>query len=377
VLSHGEDRACRRAAELVALLEEFSSGTLRDARWPAWQEAARAWAELDLPRHGASSRLEEGQQETALRLQPELDSAFQGWLRRSYSALGGRRLPEPHHLHHVPHYLAYRRRTGAADRVALLVLDGLSLADWLLVGPTWRVRHPEWRLEERMLLAQIPTLTAVSRQALVSGRRPADFTATLGDSGAEPRHWAAFWSAEGLPAEACRHLLLAPHRGQGVPDDPGAWALCLVYGGVDGLLHGATLGAEEVRASLRVWLEQESPEVEAAVEDLLRRGFAVYLASDHGHIEARGVGQPSEGVLVRTRSKRARVYGERSRAQSAQQSFAETVLWGGDGLLPEGVWALMPSGREAFAPFGERVVTRGGITLEEMVVPLVEISRTR
>ncbi|MBP6015799.1 MAG: PglZ domain-containing protein [Candidatus Promineofilum sp.] len=73
--------------------------------------------------------------------------------------------------------MAYdRRQAGPGGRVALLVLDGLSLADWGRVREAWAARRPDWAMTQRgPLLAQIPTATAVSRQALVSGRRPAEF----------------------------------------------------------------------------------------------------------------------------------------------------------------------------------------------------------
>ena len=37
--------------------------------------------------------------------------------------------------------------------------------------------------------------------------------------------------------------------------------------------------------------------------------------------------------------------------------------------------ALMPSGRDAFAPGGEVVVTHGGISIDEAIVPLIQISK--
>ncbi len=37
--------------------------------------------------------------------------------------------------------------------------------------------------------------------------------------------------------------------------------------------------------------------------------------------------------------------------------------------------ALMPAGRTAFAPWGEVVVTHGGISIEEVIVPFVQIEK--
>jgi hypothetical protein len=58
-----------------------------------------------------------------------------------------------------------------------------------------------------------------------------------------------------------------------------------------------------------------------------------------------------------------------------QAQYPETILWSDNALLPAGWHALMPSGRQAFAPQGTRVVSHGGLTIDEMVVPLIHIER--
>ncbi|MBU0705476.1 MAG: BREX-3 system phosphatase PglZ [Chloroflexi bacterium] len=376
ILAPEEDRRPRRAAELLSILTEYQDAAPAGARWEQWQAIARAWAELTTLRYDPDLSLELAQRDAYDKLIGEIDTAFLAWLRRRYAPLGSQRLPTPHHLYHVPHYIAYQRRQGAADRVALLILDGMALADWILIGPTWRARHPDWRFEERLLLAQIPTLTAVSRQALVSGLRPADFATTLDTTRAEPKHWAAFWAREGLPADVCSYAHLALDRSEPPPESDSARtrALCLIENKIDDLVHDATLGTKDFYASLRVWLEGYGRRVEKVIESLLARGFTVYLASDHGHVEARGFGRPSEGLAVDTRGRRARIYSDRRAADNVQRSFSETILWSQDDLLPDDVWALMPQGRSAFDTFNESVVTHGGPTLDEVIVPLVTVN---
>jgi len=376
VLAPEEDHRPRRAAELLDILTEYLDAAPTGARWEQWQAIARAWAELTTLRYGSDAPLEPAQREAYDKLIGEIDTAFLSWLRRRYAPLGSQRLPTPHHLYHVPHYIAYQRRQGAADRVALLVLDGMALADWILIGPAWRARHPDWHIEEHLLLAQIPTLTAVSRQALVSGLRPADFAATSDTTRTEWRHWTAFWAREGLPADVCSYAHLALDRNGPPPESDSARtrALCLIENKIDDLVHDATLGTKDFYASLCVWLEEYGKRVEQVIENLLVRGFSVYLTSDHGHIEARGFGRPSEGLAVDTRGRRARIYSDRHAADNVQRSFSETILWSQDGLLPDDVWVLMPQGRSAFDTFNETIVTHGGPTLDEVVVPLVTVS---
>jgi len=375
LLAPDEDRLPRRMAELLIILAEQMDTALAVARWERWQAVARAWAELNTLRYHPDGRLDEAQRMACERLQEKLDAEFLDWLRQRYAPLGSQRLPTPHHLHHVPHYIAYQRRQGQADRAALLILDGMSLADWTLIGPAWRARHPDWRFREQLVMAQIPTITAISRQALVSGLRPADFAATLNTNKAEPRQWSGFWAREDLPAEACAYAHLNLDRAGPPPalNSPRVQALCLVDNSIDDMLHGASLGAADVQASLRLWLEQQAPYLEMVIAGLLDHGFTVYLTSDHGHVEARGIGQPSEGLTVDTRSKRARLYSDRHAATNVQQGFSQTVLWSKDGLLPNNAWVLMPQGRSAFDTFNETVVTHGGLTLDEVVVPLVTI----
>jgi hypothetical protein len=140
------------------------------------------------------------------------------------------------------------------------------------------------------------------------------------------------------------------------------------------MIHDATLGAPDFYASLRVWLEEYGRRVERVIAGLLARDFTVYLTSDHGHVEARGFGRPSEGLTVDTRGKRARIYSDRRAATDVQEGFPQTILWSQDGLLPDDVWVLMPEERNAFDTFNEIVVTHGGPTLDEVVVPLVTIN---
>jgi len=387
-----EDLEAQLAAAVDALGQELALGNMRGRCiqrpcWEGWQDIARRWAEITVRRCALGAlappdlvggRVNRGLTPELGRrlstLQAQMDSAFWGWLRERYAPLAAQQLPMPHHVYHLPHFMAYRRRqSGARERVALLVLDGMALSDWALIGSAWRKRHPDWHLEESLLLAQVPTITSVSRQALVSGLRPAEFMFKEGRS--EAQGWRAFWAQQDLPETSVAYARLALDREEppAVLSSSQPRALCLVDHTLDELTHGASLGAANVQAALRVWLESYSPRLEDEIAGLLSRGYVVYVASDHGHVEARGMGLPSEGLTVDTRGQRARLYTDRGAAERVRGAFAETELWERDGLLPEGVCALVPRDRLAFATYHDTVVTHGGLTLEEVIVPLITI----
>ena len=369
VLVRAESARLKRLHLLLDAVEERLAPGVPEA-FADWAALAQQWAELSALRHHPQADLTGAEVDRYSVLQTQLDLNCADWLVRAYPALAVNILPAPHHLFHVPQYLAAQRRRGAVDRLALIVLDGMALADWLVLWEGWGLRH-RWRAETRLLLAQIPTVTAISRQALISGRRPAEFADTITHNRAEVRHWQHFWRGEGLGAHAC----LYTRDLRALPPSPDVQVCCLVFTIVDELHHRALLGPEEAQASLRRWRDHHAAAFEATLDALLAAGFAVWLTSDHGATAAVGIGQPSEGQIVETRSLRARTYRDALLAQAVQRDFPATHLWCDDGLLPADLWALMPQSRGAFAPADEIHITHGGLSLEEVFVPLVRIYR--
>jgi len=374
LLTSRADRRPRRMAEIHADLSERLGVLSPGSRWEAWQPLARLWAELALLRAEAT----DAQPASAyLSLRSRLDEAFSTWLAGRYTSLGAQRLPTPHHVHHVPHYLNYRREQGQ-EKIALIVLDGLALMDWLLIRAAWQRRKPGWQMSESLLLAQVPTITAISRQALVSGLRPADFASSIQNNHEEPHEWTNFWRRSDLPAEACAYVSV-DFRRDPIPDeltDPRLRQLCLVERTVDEIVHGSVLGNADLIATLQVWLdEKKNPQIlESVISGLLERGFHVFIASDHGHTEAIGIGQPNEGILAQTRGRRVRIYSDRNIARQTQDAFQPSLLWENDGLLPNDLYPIFPGDRGAFVPKNQPVLTHGGISIDEVIVPFIEIT---
>ncbi len=228
-------------------------------------------------------------------------------------------------------------------------------------------------------------MTAISRQALISGRRPAQFETTLLHNRHEERHWSSFWQLQGLAPDAIAFAHLATQREAAYPDviqNRRIQALCLVSSVVDEKVHKESQGAIGWQATLGVWLHANDGQhqpiawLEELIKHLCNLRYTVAITSDHGHVEAIGIGFPQEGVLVESRSKRARLYSNPDIVRVVQLQFADTIVWTDDGLLPAQTQVMMPQGRRAFAPAGELVISHGGITIEEMAVPLITIRQS-
>lgn len=376
-----------RLQRLSTLLEDANQqihGIKLDAQvgWNVWKELALTWADLCSMILQTDLAADRDQKEAYRNILRDIDPLFTTWLRQNYTALGAQRLPAPHHVHHIPHYLAYLRNLGRLDKVVLLVLDGLSLMDWQVVSAAWSQRHADWKIRTDLVLSQIPTVTSISRYALISGMRPADFVNDMDQRVSEARAWELFWSRDGVAESACKLLPLYYDRQiDQLPElqDPRVTFWCLIDDTTDKLAHHATLGTADQQSSLRLWLDPihhpNSLPLEAQLDAYLDQGYTLFIASDHGHVEAAGVGAPSEGLVAQTRGKRVRIYKDRLAALRVQNAFADTIVWDNDGLLPDQMTALMPEGRNAFAPNGEVVVTHGGVSIDEVIVPFIQVTK--
>jgi len=369
VIGSWEDRKARRIQELEEILSTQDLEQLSQSRWDAWQKLAWRFAEYQsltakrTPEEHISTHID------------QINQSFMNWLKDHYAALATQSLPKPHHLMHVLQWIAYQRRKKSLDKTALIVMDGLSLADWYSIRAKWQPRNPDWSIEERSVLAQIPTITAISRQALVSGLRPIDFADTFMHNRFEGKRWQTFWQDQNLSAESCFYAHYHSNENSDWIDQPHLKSVCLIDNTLDEIMHNTTQGNQEFYASLEIWLANESKRLEKTIDQLLAKGFSVTLSSDHGHIQAQGFGNVSEGITAITRGKRARIYSDRNLAEKYQKQKEGSALWQNDGLLPNDIVALMPSKAQAFAPDGKIVVAHGGMSMQEMIVPLIQIKK--
>src|SRR5688500_7947340 len=101
-------------------------------------------------------------------------------------------------LHHVPHRLARDMEGSASNRVALVVMDGLVLDQWVTVRQLLHKQDPHLDMRESATFAWIPTLTSVSRQSIFSGKPPLYFPSSINSTNSEEKLWKQFWEGHGL-----------------------------------------------------------------------------------------------------------------------------------------------------------------------------------
>ena len=364
----------RRLGSLMEAVGDSIPGP--DARHHEWTAFAYRWAELDVLRLESTASARSETDARIAELRTEVDRTFLAWTERRYAGLHNQPPDPPVMVHHVPRYLARRLEHGSEDKVALIVADGLALDQWLVLRDVLADQRPCLRYREGAVFAWVPTITSVSRQAIFAGKPPFYFPASIHTTDREARLWNQFWVDAGVEARAIGYA-------KGLGDGPldgvselvsrnGIRALGLVVDKVDRIMHGMELGTAGMHNQVRQWAGEGF--MAGLLDKLLGEGFAVYLTSDHGNIEAEGRGRPSEGAVADVRGERARIYPDGTLRSRVQAQFPDAVAWPAIGL-PEDCLALLAPGRSAFVREGERVVGHGGASLEEVVVPWVRIER--
>jgi len=301
----------------------------------------------------------------------DINEKFYKWMISRYHTLTSLPpYPKPKMVHHIPE--AINKDNQRNERTALIVLDGMSFAQWRVIQKF--LKNKGFMFNEQQVFAWVPTLTSVSRQAIFSGNSPLSFGCTIHTTSAEERRWKTFWENHGILKQ-----YVAYQKGLGNERYDSNNILALqknqtkVYGAVidiiDQFTHHAVLGEKSIDSHLSMWLE--SNYLAHLLTDLKEAGFTIYLTSDHGNTKATGVGRVSEGVLVQQKGQRVRVYDDKTLFEDAASRLPVTK-WSQIGL-PESYHALLAKYGEAFVPQNHSVVTHGGISIEEVIVPFVKV----
>jgi len=373
IVSLVEDRR-RRMEGLLDSIEKTLPTV--EARHGEWVRFAYRWAELVALELEPDTTLPEEYRERLDAMRSRIDSALSGWALKRYASLVNLPPAPPVMLHHVPRYLARSLGDDRSTKVALLLVDGLSLNQWTVLREVLGEQDSKLRFRETALFAWIPSITSVSRQAAFAGKPPVFFPASIHTTDKESTLWTQFWVDHGLTQH---EVAYAKGLGDGDLDDvsqlltrPTLRVAGLVIDKVDRIMHGMELGAAGMHNQVRQWAKQRFM---LNLLGLLRdSSFQVYLASDHGNIEAKGVGRPAEGAIADLRAERVRIYSDSRLRAQVKQRFPESLEWPSIGL-PDNYLALIAPDRAAFVPAGECLVGHGGISIEELLVPLIQVDR--
>lgn len=345
-----------------------------EARYPDWLNFAGRWAHLNEMRYGIPGLVGSEIDNQIKEYQEKVDVAFKKWLSQRYAGLYNMPSNPPLMQHHVPRAMS-EICVNQGRRVALLVLDGMSFDQWLIIKHELLKKNLRFKFDESAIFAWVPTITSVARQALFSGNIPANFASSIATTEKEPTLWTQFWVQQGLNREASGYI-----KGLGDADSldeveemassPRIKALGLVVDKIDKIMHGSELGEAGMHNQVKHWASQGF--MDKLLEILKKYNFQIYLTSDHGNVEAVGCGRPMEGAISDMRGERVRIYKDALLRAEVAIKYPGATEWPTIGL-PDNYMPLIAPNRKAFILEGDISVTHGGICIEEVIVPLIQI----
>lgn len=371
------DEQADRTRRVDGLLDSLAANIPNDdTRHDDWFYFAKIWAELVVLALDSDAVLSGPARQKMEALQAQIDTALMPWLTKRYAGLVNLPPAPPVMLHHIPRFLSRHINNARQHKVAFVLVDGLSLDQWIVIRKEIVKQRTDYRFRENAVFAWIPTITSVSRQAAFAGKPPIYFPNSIHTTDKEPSLWRQFWMDQGLTQQEVAYA-------KGLGNDtlesveeivarPKTCVIGLVVDKVDKIMHGMELGAAGMHNQVRQWAA--GPFLAQLFDLLLENGFRVYLSSDHGNIEASGCGRPAEGSVADLRGERARIYPDSLLRSQVKERFPDAIEWPPIGL-PENYLPLLAPARNAFVRKTESLVGHGGASLEELIVPLVQIER--
>ena len=290
-----------------------------------------------------------------------VDTAFRAWTSVRYASLATTAdMNQPVMLHHIPDYV---RRVSR--KPAVVVIDGMSFVDWQLIREY--LADTPWTMNATAAFTFLPSVTSIARQSLFSGAVPAQ-NAEPFSLAKEEKQWRSYWTEHGLREDEV-------YFGKtDTPDIPNkVKAAGIVVNFIDDLMHRQLQGTHGMAVDISTWLKSGS--LRQLIASLMHSGFDVYITADHGHSEAVGMGRFSKpGLLTEDASRRAVIYKDFARTEELDKFHV--IEYAGT-YMPKTYRYFLFANGECIGDYGNKYITHGSDSIEELLVPFVRIGETQ
>lgn len=350
---------CRKGMYQAENCREYGRSLLMTAQnraqaassYKDWDIVAKCYGKAAMIQHSGVSLPEWHESRRAI------EEAFVSWVNQKYKMLSGTvDRKRPVLLSKTADFI---RR--AADKVALVVMDGMSFENLFTIQREFADR--DFSFSTNASFSFFPTVTAVARQSVFSGKLPSEHAKPFSLDN-EERQWIEFWKNEGFAeSEVFFH--------KGIVDalPANTKVAGIVVNIVDDLMHSELQGFLGIQHGLSDWVQNGS--LATMLRMFIDNGYTVFMTSDHGNTSAIAKGRFSKpSVLVESASRRAVLYDASFDARELDKF--DVIRYSGT-YLPEGFVAYMFNADSCYGDSGKEYITHGGMTLEEAVVPFVRI----
>jgi hypothetical protein len=281
---------------------------------------------------------------------------FQKTLQTSYhQTKNSSAVKKPRIVSKILDYLNFNFRE---KKIALIVVDGLALWQYELL----KSRLPGKKHEE-VIYSWLPSITQLSRQAIFRGDTPQ--TDYRQGPTSEEKLWKSYWKDKG-----CHEFeVVYQHEKTDFSTIDSVSKLAIVLKDLDDKMHSST-DYVDLLTLTKNWIERSK--IAQKVDELLSKGFTVFVTTDHGNIQAKGWRglQGREKLGTNTSGSRSERHIEYSEKWLSDEFLTNNPEMGNSVVMDE--QAIYFKTDLSFSN-KESLVTHGGAHLLEVLIPFVEI----
>lgn len=279
---------------------------------------------------------------------------FQAYIFKDFGSLSGKSTYKgPILVSKVMDFLLRRKK-----KTAFIVLDGMSISDWLVLE-----RYLDYKPKTNLVFAMIPTVTSISRQSLLAGLLPQALEKPFSLANEKKQYYSKV-------EEYVEESSINYYRGYDLEISYKDFFITTIINEIDDLVHRQMYGMEGHIADIARM--GQTGKLNKLIGKLLELGFEVYIGSDHGNKESFGIGRPKGmGVQVETKSQKMMIIKDYAEIEELVDKY--NLLEYPAYYLPRDYSYLLSRDEEALALEGARIMSHGGISIEEVIVPFIKI----
>ncbi len=244
-----------------------------------------------------------------------------------------------------------------STKFALICFDCMGISEWELLKEY--LQSLNFTFRERQSFALIPSITSISRSAIFYGSHTAVFSlASINEEKALQSHF---------PSKNCKLF----REKDDISTDTllGIDIAAIIYNFFDDLSHAAEFPAGYKNKSLyfdavRSYLS--ASKILVQIHTLLSEGYQLFFCSDHGSVIATGNGKKIEKYLQEDFAKRACIIRETTLKEFLD--FPQMRI-----PFIDDKFLVLARDRTMFDKQDKIRITHGGISVEEIVVPFIEV----
>jgi hypothetical protein len=265
----------------------------------------------------------------------------------------------PYSVNQILNYFHFNK----IDKFILIVIDCMNLWQWCMLKEKIIEKGIDIK-KESSIIAWLPTVTSLSRQAIFRGAEPQ----LLKENYDEEKIFKEFWENKGFHPSEIKHNIFSVTKQINKDELNYFHKIGLVTNDIDDIVHSNFMGNSKLFKDTKDWIESFFK----IFDELLlfkEKGYNIYITSDHGNVE-------SYGLIKYTRNQN---FGSKSRGKRYINFYEKNLL---DDFIKSNIIdfkyntinnSLYIEDNHCFDEKDKINITHGGGHIFEVLVPFIEL----